>query len=94
LGRCKYRLHVFIIVWRREVGDDGTDVRFDSNQAIISIANHFNAGHQVASIQTTCHAGTHRSVAAAEIVAKGMRRRGMNVVVKHLHRRRGAGDPW
>jgi hypothetical protein len=27
-------------------------------------------------------------------VAKEMRRRGVNVVVKHLHRRRGAGDPW
>ncbi|KAH6839896.1 hypothetical protein B0T12DRAFT_37286 [Alternaria alternata] len=63
-------------------------------KALASIVNHFNAGHQVASIQTTCHAGTHRSVGTAEIVAKEMRRMGVNVVIKHLHRRRRPGDPW
>ncbi|KAH6851527.1 hypothetical protein BKA58DRAFT_425059 [Alternaria rosae] len=62
------------------------------NKAITAIANHFNAGNQVASIQTTCHAGMHRSVAAAEIVANETRRRSVNVVVRHAHRRRGVGD--
>ncbi|KAH8635395.1 hypothetical protein IG631_10796 [Alternaria alternata] len=64
------------------------------NKALASIVNYFNAGHQVASIQTTCHAGTHRSVGTGEIIAKEMKRMGVNVVIKHLHRRRGPGDPW
>jgi len=67
-------------------------VRCHSNKAITAIANHLNAGNQIASIQTTCHAGTHRSVAAAEIVANEMRKRGVNVVVTHAHRRKGVGD--
>jgi len=68
------------------------NMRHNSNKAITVIANHFNAGNQIASIQTTCHAGTHRSVAAAEIVAGEMRRRDVNVVVTHAHLRRGVGD--
>ena len=68
------------------------DPRHYSNKAITAIANHLNAGNQTASIQTTCHAGTHRSVAAAEIIANEMRRRGVSVVVRHAHRRRGVGD--
>jgi RNase adaptor protein for sRNA GlmZ degradation len=63
-----------------------------SNTAVAAIVNHLNAGNQVVSIQTTCHAGTHRSVAAAEIIAQKMRKRGVSVVVTHAHRRRGPAD--
>lgn len=49
-----------------------------------------------------CSAGTHRSVAVAECVAKGVRQevRGMGegarvkVVVRHVHRVRGRRDPY
>lgn len=50
---------------------------------------YLNAEHAAASIQTTCHAGTHRSVASAELIARELERKGVRVVVRHLHRRRG-----
>jgi RNase adaptor protein for sRNA GlmZ degradation len=65
-----------------------------SNKAVTTIVSYLNAGHTVAYIQTICHAGTHRSVAAAEIIAQKMRRRGVAAVVTHAHRRRGPMDPF
>jgi RNase adaptor protein for sRNA GlmZ degradation len=65
-----------------------------SNKAVAAIVDYLNAGHAVASIQTTCHAGTHRSVAAAEIIAQKMRRRGVSTVVTHAHRQRGPRDSF
>lgn len=49
-----------------------------------------------------CSAGTHRSVAIAEVVALGVRREvrrrgcrdGVKVVVRHVHRVRGWDDPY
>jgi RNase adaptor protein for sRNA GlmZ degradation len=64
-----------------------------NNKAVAAIVDYLNAGHAVASIQTTCHAGTHRSVAAAEIIAQKMRR-GVSTVVTHAHRQRGPRDPF
>ncbi|KAF1942439.1 hypothetical protein EJ02DRAFT_489193 [Clathrospora elynae] len=62
------------------------------DKAVTSLVNHLNAGNAVASIQTTCHAGTHRSVAAADIIAQKIRRRRVHAVVRHAHRKRGPGD--
>lgn len=47
-----------------------------SNKAIISVVNFLNSGNDVVSIQTTCHAGTHRSVATAEFIARELRGEG------------------
>lgn len=64
------------------------------DSALASIILHLNAGNHVASIQTTCHAGTHRSVATAEILASRLRARGVGVVIRHAHRQKRAGDPY
>lgn len=37
------------------------------------VAKSLNAGNREISIQTTCHAGTHRSVAAAELIGRELR---------------------
>jgi hypothetical protein len=64
-----------------------------SDQALHATLTHLNAGNRLACIQTTCHAGTHRSVAAAEILAVELRRRGVqDVRVLHAHRQRRSGD--
>ena len=52
----------------------------DSNTAVENTVRHLNAGNAVASVQTKCHAGTHRSVAAAEIVAKMLIARRVRIV--------------
>ncbi|KAF2028750.1 hypothetical protein EK21DRAFT_90416 [Setomelanomma holmii] len=49
-----------------------------------------------------CHAGTHRSVAIGERIAQGCKegvermgsRDGVRVVVRHVHRVKGSGDPF
>jgi hypothetical protein len=67
----------------------------NSDQAITNIITHLSAGNATASIQTTCHASTHRSVAAAEIVKGKLLRRGVGrVVVVHAHRRKRPGDAF
>jgi len=43
-------------------------------------------------VMTTCVMGTHRSVAAAEIIAREVRRWGVEVRVRHLDRKRMVGD--
>jgi RNase adaptor protein for sRNA GlmZ degradation len=56
---------------------------------------YLNAGNAVTSVQTTCHAGTHRSVAAAEIMARMLIGRGVQAVhVTHVHRGRKDGDAY
>ena len=74
-----------IVVWEIEI------LTIHSDKAVTAVVNHLNAGNQVTAIHTTCHAGTHRSVAVAEIIAQKMWR-GVNAVVTHKHRRRGPGD--
>jgi RNase adaptor protein for sRNA GlmZ degradation len=65
----------------------------DSDQAVLQIMTHLNAGNDAANVQVTCHAGTHRSVAAAEIIGQKLGRRGVrDVRVRHVHRRRREGD--
>ncbi|UPX09849.1 uncharacterized protein EKO05_0000530 [Ascochyta rabiei] len=58
-------------------------------------------GREVA-LAVCCTAGTHRSVAIAELVALGVRREvrrvgskdGVKIVVRHVHRVRGVEDPY
>jgi RNase adaptor protein for sRNA GlmZ degradation len=65
----------------------------DSEQAVLQITTHLNAGNDVANVQVTCHAGTHRSVAAAEMITGILRVRGVgDVRVRHAHRRKRPGD--
>lgn len=59
-------------------------------------------GGQGTGVAVCCTAGTHRSVAIAELVALGIRREvrrlgskhGVKVVVRHVHRVRGSKDPY
>lgn len=54
------------------------------------------------SLAVCCTAGTHRSVAIAELIALGVRkevrrmgsREGLKVVVRHIHRVKGVKDPY
>lgn len=58
-------------------------------------------GREVA-MSVCCEAGTHRSVAIAEMIAQGVKREvgklgggdGVRVVCRHVHRVRGEGDPF
>jgi hypothetical protein len=59
-------------------------------------------GNREISMSVCCTAGTHRSVAIAELVALGVRREvrrlrcreGVKIVVRHVHRVRGPKDPY
>lgn len=76
---------------RREVGH-----AVDELMAFVRSGN----GGRETSIAVCCTAGTHRSVAIAECIARGVRervRRGtgeVKVVVRHVHRVRGPKDPY
>jgi RNase adaptor protein for sRNA GlmZ degradation len=49
-----------------------------------------NSETRVAVVHTCCVAGTHRSVAAAEIIAQELQRRGVRIThVTHVHRVEG-----
>ena len=51
-------------------------------------------GVQRVVLKTECFLGTHRSVAAAEVIARRLVRIGVRVHVRHPHRRWRAGDAW
>ena len=51
-------------------------------------------GNDVALIEVCCVAGTHRSVAAAELMGEELANMGVHVYVRHLHRRRMPRDEW
>lgn len=59
-------------------------------------------GVREASMSVCCHAGTHRSVAVAERIAQGVKTEvgkrgggeGVRVVVRHVSRVKGVGDPF
>ena len=59
-------------------------------------------GRNEVSMSVCCHAGTHRSVAIGERIAQGVKREvgrlgvqeGVKVVVRHVHRVKGQGDPF
>lgn len=59
-------------------------------------------GVREVSISVCCHAGTHRSVAIGERIAQGVKREvgrlgceeGVKVVVRHVSRVKGRGDPF
>jgi hypothetical protein len=66
---------------------------WDSDLAVFNIMTSLSNGNKSASVQTTCHAGTHRSVAAAEIIAQKLRSLGVHDVrIMHAHRQRKPGD--
>ncbi|KAF1963583.1 hypothetical protein CC80DRAFT_530411 [Byssothecium circinans] len=61
--------------------------------AVNQTIGHLLNGQHTVLLEVCCGAGTHRSVAAAEIMAQRLRRKGVqNVVVRHLHRVRKPGD--
>ncbi|KAF2819544.1 hypothetical protein CC86DRAFT_412851 [Ophiobolus disseminans] len=59
-------------------------------------------GRKEVSMSVCCHMGTHRSVAIGERIAQGVKaevgrlevREGVKVVVRHVHRIKGRGDPF
>jgi predicted protein tyrosine phosphatase len=59
-------------------------------------------GKREVSMSVCCHAGTHRSVAIGERIAQGVKaevgklglEEGVRVVVRHVHRMKGRGDPF
>lgn len=59
-------------------------------------------GKREVSMSVCCHIGTHRSVAIGERIAQGVKaevgrlglEEGVRVVVRHVHRIKGAGDPF
>lgn len=59
-------------------------------------------GAREVSMSVCCHAGTHRSVAVAERIAQGVKTEvgkrgggeGVSVVVRHVSRVKGVGDPF
>jgi RNase adaptor protein for sRNA GlmZ degradation len=53
---------------------------WDSDLAVFNIMTNLGNGNNAASVQTTCHAGTHRSVTAAEIIAQRLRSLGVHNV--------------
>lgn len=58
----------------------------------MTIVDYLNAGSIKTTVLTTCHHGTHRSVAAAEIIGHELWSRGVDVVITHPHRRRHSED--
>lgn len=71
-----------------------------SDTAVRAIMEYLGVGggREVVLVETCCISGTHRNVAAAEIMAGKLGRRGVGrVVVRHLHRVRGwgiRGEVW
>lgn len=81
--------------YRYRITSGSSLTTLSSDEALDLTLEHLYAGNRTASIQTTCHAGTHRSVAAAEILAAKLRRRGVrDVRVLHAHRKRRSWDLW
>jgi RNase adaptor protein for sRNA GlmZ degradation len=67
-----------------------------------SHANKTRKGPKEVCMSICCHAGTHRSVAIGERIAQGVKEevglrgdgRGVKVVVRHVSRVKGVGDPF
>lgn len=70
--------------------------------AVYELVEFVARGGRETSLAVCCTAGTHRSVAVAEMIALGVRERvramgrgeGVKIVVRHVHRVKGGGDPY
>ena len=78
------------------------EARKEIQYAIEELIMFVKHGGRETSIAVCCTAGTHRSVAITECIAKGVRegvskmgsRDGVKIVVRHMHRVKGPKDPY
>lgn len=76
--------------------------RQEIQNAVSDLVEFAKHGRGEVSMSACCTAGTHRSVAIAELIALGVRKEvrrmgskeGLKVVVRHVHRVRGVKDPY
>jgi hypothetical protein len=76
--------------------------RSEVEHAVGELSDFVRTGGRETGIAVCCTAGTHRSVAIAECIAKGVRREvrrmgegaQVKVVVRHVHRVKGLRDPY
>lgn len=76
--------------------------RNEIDHAVDDLTSFVMHGGGETSVAVCCTAGTHRSVAIAELIALGVRkdvrrlgsREGVKVVVRHVHRIKGRKDPY
>ncbi|KAJ4992552.1 hypothetical protein SVAN01_01935 [Stagonosporopsis vannaccii] len=77
-------------------------VRQEVGHAVDELTQFVRAGGRETGVAVYCTAGTHRSVAIAELIARGVSgevrrlgsKEGVKVVVRHVHRVRGSRDPY
>ena len=70
-------------------------VRIDwvnSNYSVDTTIAHLSEGHDEVLLEVCCGAGTHRSVAVAEIIGERLSEMGVDTYVTHIHRLRRPGD--
>ena len=77
-----------------------TFVTFHRRDAVRLIMEQWRSGNDDVVFHTCCIAGTHRSVAAAEMIERKLRKKmerngeaNFSIVIKHAHRQRQPMDP-
>ena len=97
---CETYSGVSDIVQHKVLRDSGA--RREIDYAVDGLTKFVRHGGRETGLAVCCTAGTHRSVAIAELIAQGVRdevRRlgtgdGVKIVVRHVHRVRGPKDPY
>jgi hypothetical protein len=97
---CESYSGVAEIVQSEVLRDSGA--RKEIQYAVEELTMFVKHGGRETSIAVCCTAGTHRSVAIAECIAKGVReevsrmgsKNGVKIVVRHVHRVKGPRDPY
>jgi hypothetical protein len=97
---CEGYSGVAEIVQSEVLRDSGA--RKEIQYAVEELTMFVKHGGRETSIAVCCTAGTHRSVAIAECIAKGVReevsrmgsKNGVKIVVRHVHRVKGPRDPY
>jgi hypothetical protein len=72
------------------------------NRVVDDLVDFIQDGGRETCVAIYCKAGTHRSVALAELIAQGVRQEirdmkseeGVKIVVRHVHRAKGPKDPY
>jgi hypothetical protein len=72
------------------------------NRVVDDLVDFIQDGGRETCVAVYCKAGTHRSVALAELIAQGVRQEirdmksdeGVKIVVRHVHRVKGPKDPY
>ncbi|CAI6335105.1 unnamed protein product [Periconia digitata] len=70
------------------------EARRDMNVAMNETIGYLSRNHDEALIEVCCVQGTHRSVAAAEIMGVELALKGIDTYIRHLHRQKMPQDEW